>query len=332
MFWKILILLALIVALLTLSVPGKQNLEYGATFSQKFSEELNGGSDAKVGAGWKQNYLAILDDLKIKDLRLVAYWDLIEPAEGQFDFKDLDWQINEAEKRGAKIILAMGLKVPRWPECHIPDWAKGRDASARAGRLIKYEEILINRYKDNKAVWAWQVENEPYFPFGDCKIVPPAILNAEIKQVKALDSRPIVLTDAGELGFAWPYLAAKSDIFGTTLYRYINNRFLGDIRYSLIPAYYFRIKALWAGKILGKQILISELQAEPWVSESLARVPLEKQEKTMNPEIFKEIINYAERSGFPKAYLWGAEWWYWMKEKQGRPEMWEAARNAISNL
>ena len=313
MFWKILILAMLIIAvMLTLSVPGKQNLEYGVTFSQKFSTEL-------LGNDWRKNYLAILDDLKIKDFRLAAYWDLVEPVEDEFNFQDLDWQIAEAEKRGAKIILAIGLKVPRWPECHIPDWAKGGDASARAGRLIKYEEILINRYKNNKVIWAWQVENEPYFPFGDCKIVPPAILNAEIKQTKTLDTRPIVLTDAGEIGFAWPYLAAKSDIFGTTLYRYVSNRFLGNIRYSLIPAAYFRLKAGWA-KFLGKEIIISELQAEPWNNGA------------MNPEIFREIIGYAERSGFPKAYLWGAEWWYFMKEKQNKPEMWEAARDTINNF
>ena len=315
MFWKILILAMLIIAvMLTLSVPGKQNLEYGVTFSQKFSTEL-------LGNDWRKNYLAILDDLKIKDLRLAAYWDLIEPVEDEFNFQDLDWQIAEAEKRGAKIILAIGLKVPRWPECHIPKWLKSQNLKPETynAKLLNYIEKVVTRYKLHDSVWAWQVENEPYFPFGDCKVVPPAILNAEIKQVKLLDNRPIVLTDAGELGFAWPYLAAKSDIFGTTLYRYVNNRFFGDIKYSLIPAAYFRLKAGWA-KLWGKEIIISELQAEPWGNNQ------------MNQEIFKEITSYAERSGFPKAYLWGAEWWYFMKEKQNKPEMWEAARDTINNF
>jgi len=143
LFWKILIILAIFISALILSVPRKQNLKYGVTFSQKFSTEL-------VGDDWRKNYLAILDDLKIKNLRLVAYWDILEPNENKFNFEDLDWQISEAEKRGAKIILAMGLKVPRWPECHIPEWVKGEGI---AGRLIKYEEILINRYKNNKNIW-----------------------------------------------------------------------------------------------------------------------------------------------------------------------------------
>ena len=37
-------------------------------------------------------------------------------------------------------------------------------------------------------------------------------------------------------------------------------------------------------------------------------------------------IEFAEKTGFDKFYLWGAEWWYWLKEKQGRPEIWDEAR------
>lgn len=330
MSWRRKILIAAITAFLASaiffvsSVPRRQNLSYGITFSQKFAEELG-----PPAGGWQENYLAILDDLKVKDLRLIAYWDLVEPEEDKFNFNDLDWQVAEAGKRGAKIILAVGRKAPRWPECHEPVWSRNMKLETRNTKLLNYIMETVTRYRFHDSIVAWQVENEPLFPFGECGITPPSLLNQEIKLVKSLSDKPIILTDSGELGFAWPYLAAKSDIFGTTLYRYINNRFLGDIRYSLIPASYFRIKAWWAKKVLGKEILISELQAEPWASESLAKVPLERQNKTMNPEIFKEIIEYAERSGFPKAYLWGAEWWYWMKEKQGRPEMWEMAKQLL---
>jgi len=28
-------------------------------------------------------------------------------------------------------------------------------------------------------------------------------------------------------------------------------------------------------------------------------------------------------------YLWGSEWWYWLKEKQNDPKIWEEAKNLI---
>jgi hypothetical protein len=66
------------------------DIEWGAVFSQKHSEDL--------GLDWKENYIAILDDLGIKKLKIVGYWDLFEEKEGSFSFEDLDWQINEAKE------------------------------------------------------------------------------------------------------------------------------------------------------------------------------------------------------------------------------------------
>ena len=40
---------------------------------------------------------------------------------------------------------------------------------------------------------------------------------------------------------------------------------------------------------------------------------------------FNEMIDFASKTGFDQQYLWGAEWWYWMKE-QGYSEHWEIAK------
>lgn len=77
---------------------------FGVTFSRFKAEELK--------LDWRETYLAILDDLKVKHLRLGAYWDDIETQSGQYDFSNLDWQIEEAEKHGAQIILAIGFRLP----------------------------------------------------------------------------------------------------------------------------------------------------------------------------------------------------------------------------
>ena len=73
-----------------------------------------------------------------------------------------------------------------------------------------------------------------------------------------------------------------------------------------------------------------ELQAEPWASKPFYTVSLETQAKTMNPEIFKQNIEYAKNTGLDKFYLWGVEWWYWMKEKQNQPQIWNEAKNLFS--
>ena len=82
---------------------------------------------------------------------------------------------------------------------------------------------------------------------------------------------------------------------------------------------------------MGKEAIIVELQAEPWSQISLEQTSFEDQAKSMDPKKFREIVDYAERSGFSEAYFWGVEWWYWMKEKKHMPEMWEQAKLVISN-
>ena len=87
---------------------------FGVTFSTKFSSEL--------GLDWKELYSAILDDLQVKEIRLPIYWDDIEKEEGKFDFSQYDYIIDEGSKKGVKFIVNIGWRLPRWPECHAPEW------------------------------------------------------------------------------------------------------------------------------------------------------------------------------------------------------------------
>ena len=74
-----------------------------------------------------------------------------------------------------------------------------------------------------------------------------------------------------------------------------------------------------------KQVLLIELSAEPWLVEPVADVSVETQLTRMDIDKFKEIIRYAARTNFDTKYLWGAEWWYYMKLR-GHPEFWEYAQ------
>jgi hypothetical protein len=46
----------------------------------------------------------------------------------------------------------------------------------------------------------------------------------------------------------------------------------------------------------------------------------------MNLKQLKENIEFASRSGHREIYLWGVEWWYYLKEKN-QPEFWNEAKS-----
>jgi hypothetical protein len=76
---------------------------------------------------------------------------------------------------------------------------------------------------------------------------------------------------------------------------------------------------------------VIELQAEPWINGSTIDNSLDEQFKSMNPAQLRANVDYAEKVGFPEIYLWGVEWWYWLKEKQGHPELWDTAKELYKN-
>jgi hypothetical protein len=311
-----------------------EKINWGIVFSQKHSELL--------GLDWKGNYLAILDDLKAKKLKLVAYWDLIEKKEGVYSFEDLDWQINEAEKRNAKVLLVIGRRLPRWPECHIPDWAENSAESTQQQKVLALIEQIILRYKDNPTIEFWQVENEPFFPFGECPPLDKKFLKKEVDLVKSLDTRatakgederssstnqrPVVVSESGEFPL-WFNAAKFGDIVGHTLYRKV---WVQELKiyftYPFPPIFYGR-KAWLINKLFHKKVICVELQAEPWGPTLLYDLPLEEQKKTMDIEQFKKNIEFAKNTGIDTFYLWGAEWWYWLKEKQNDSRIWDEARD-----
>lgn len=119
------VLLIVLAAVFVSRVPISQPKAFGTTFSSFYAELF--------GLDWQKAYTAIFEDLGIKKVRLPAYWNEIEKSENEYDFSRLDWQIKEAEKHNAEIILAVGLKLPRWTECHEPDWLLDKKKPKTAG-------------------------------------------------------------------------------------------------------------------------------------------------------------------------------------------------------
>lgn len=317
-FFTLIIFLFLIFLLSRGHIYGNNELEYGITFSKKQAESL--------GLDWRKVYLAALDELGVKKIRLPAYWDEVEKNGDEFFWDDLDWQIAEAEEHGAEIILAVGGRLPRWPECHFPGWAEGLTKEEREAKILSYIEKVVSRYKENKSIAAWQVENEPFLAhFGDCPEVDGEFLDEEITLTRSLDVRPIVVTDSGELS-VWIPAARRADIFGTTMYSDTYSRHLKMyIHYPIAPGFFRFKKNITRLFAKPDKWVVIELQAEPWGPVPYQNLSKEERDRTMNLEKFREIIEFARLSGFKEFYLWGVEWWYW-ERAEGRPEMWEEAK------
>lgn len=324
-FWPMLIIFVLLVALYffkwSSNYPLNRDLKhapdfFGVTFSTKFCAEL--------GLDWKEVYLAMLDDLKVKEVRLPVYWDEIEKEKGVYDFSDYDYILQEGAKRNVKFIVNIGWRLPRWPECHAPKWATTESLAVTQVRTIEMLETVLDHYKDNAAIVAWQLENEPFFDaFGVCPPSDEAFFKRELSVVKAKDSRPVMVSATGEMSM-WRREAKYGDLFGSTVYRVVWGKYTNYIRYP-IPSWFYRLKAYLAG-IEPENRYVVELQAEPWVPNgNMIYLPREEADKSFNINQFKANLQYAININFKKTYLWGVEWWYY-QYKNGDEAYWELAR------
>lgn len=318
--WSVIFLVVVIAGIFALSfraVPA--HIEYGASFSKLHADELQ--------LDWKETYRALLDDLGIKKLRLSAHWPMIEPEQDTFNFSELDFQMREAAAHDASVILAVGKKTPGWPECHTPDWAEGLERDEEHAARIAYMTAVVERYRDAPALLMWQVENEPFLDFARalCGKVDEDFFAEEIALVRSLDPKhKILVTDGGEFGL-WYKTRHYGDVFGSTMYLYVWSSHTGYVRYP-ISAWFFRAKQNLLDAIAGAKPSISiEVGLEPWLIRPIVEVPLDEQLERMSIERFNEVLSIAARSGFDTHYLWGAEWWYYMKEHE-HPEFWDMAK------
>ncbi len=305
----------------TASAPKQTKIIWGVNFSQMQAENLK--------LDWKKVYLAMLEDLGAKHIKLLVQWDWVEGKKDELYFKDVDWQIEQAQSHGANIIMVLGMKTGRWPECHIPVWAGSISKQEQQAEILKYIKEMVLRYKDKKSIVAWQAENEPLFKFGQCPWYDEDFLKREVAFIKSLDpTRPVIISDSGEQSL-WFDAARIGDVVGSTMYRKLWFHVTDTIGFYgtfPVPPLFYYLKAQMVRYLFNKEVICVELQAEPWAYKTFYDISLEEQEKTMNLKQFKENIDYAKKTGLGEFYLWGTEWWYWLKETQHKPEIWDEAR------
>ena len=289
----------------------------GVSFSQVQAE--------RYGSDWRTNYTAVIDELGFKHLRIAAYWDRLEPQPGVYDFSETDYMVAEAKKRGAKLTMVIGQKSLRVPECYYPAWLDKNDAALVAENANKMLKVVVERYKNESTIEAWQLENEFLLKsFGDCPAqnLNNEALKKELATVQSVDtSRPIILTQSNQTGF--PVFGPLADIFGFSMYRWVWSPF-GYYKYPQTGIFNWW-KAAIINAYTGNQIKVHELQAEAWDYTGNENLEFARSQATMNPAQLIDNIEYARQTQIKRIDLWGSEWWYALKQ-QAHPEMWETVK------
>lgn len=280
---------------------------------------------------------AAINDLGIRSFRLVGYWSEIEKVEGNYDFSELDWQFQKAEASNSKVSLAIGLRQPRWPECHMPTWALNTPKENWQPKLNNFMEAVIKRYKNSSALESYQLENEYFLSvFGECPDFSRDRLVSEYDMVKKLDPDHTLIVSRSNNWGGYPINKPIPDEFAMSVYKRVWDKSVTKryIEYPYPPWFYSSLAGVQE-LIHGKPMRIHELQMESWLPEKgdyhmndVSDIP--EQDKSMNPEIMKKRIKYGVDTGMRDIDLWGFEWWYWQK-MNGHPELWNTAKEEISN-
>jgi hypothetical protein len=274
---------------------------------------------------------ALRDDLGFKRFRLVSYWEDIEKTKGTYDFSELDWEFQKVNEVGGEVTLSIGLRQPRWPECHQPDWAKGETKDQWYPQLKQFMEAVIRHYQGNPALVSYQLENEFFLNvFANCGDSDRQRLIEEFNLVKSLDdSHPIIISLSNNyLGI--PISQPQADQIGVSVYKRVWDKTITHNYFEYpFPSWYYSWRAGMAEIATGASSMLHELQAEPWPPMPIKEASIAEQNKSMDAARLAERIKYGRDTGFKDIDLWGGEWWYWRKVKFNDPSLWNVVKGEM---
>jgi len=319
---------------------------YGIAFwyQQKHKDE-----PLKIGTTFVPNYAryfesepkevlgAMINDLGIKRYRLVSYWNNHEPESDQYDFTELDWQFDMIEEAGGEIALSIGLRQPRWPECHGPEWAMAKSVPEWTEDLKEYMQVTIERYKDRDVLVEYQLENEFLLTvFGDCPDHSRERLIEEYNFVKTIDdTRPLIVNRSNNAVPSWPVNEPRADKVGAAVYKRVWDKTITKRNFEYpLPSWFYSFLAGGTELTTGRESIIHELQMESWLAEGLdydmRDAPLDNLYETFGPDRVESRIQYAVNTGIRDIDLWGVEWWYQLKTQRNAPEIWDTAKEELA--
>jgi hypothetical protein len=259
-----------------------------------------------------------------------GYWENGETVPGQYDFSFLDWQMDKAQAAGIKVSLAIGLRQPRWPECHMPQWAAVLPKSEWEPKLKDYIKAVVERYRNNPALAEYQLENEFFLTvFGECPDFTRDRLVDEYNMVKELDPNHTLIVSRSNNAIGWPIGDPQPDKSAVSVYKRVWDKTLTRRYFEYpFPAWFYGTLAGWYELSSGSNTFIHELQAEAWLPDGfdMQTAPVEELYKSLSPQRLHDRFEYGRATGMRTMDLWGVEWWYFMKERRDAPALWETAK------
>ncbi len=283
--------------------------KYGVSFSVKQCRSL--GVDAHdcldwlIAQGWRR-------------FRLMSYWNECEKEQGSYDFTELDWQLKRIARAKGVVMLCLGVKQPRWPEYHWPDWALSLGEAERTAALLRFIEQTIAHVRERKVIISYQLENEALLRgFGEHISISRRRLRSEFDLVKRLDpTRPIIMSTSN--GWGIPLRRPIPDIVGFSYYSVMYKN--GQYRETIQRPWLHRLRRWIISVIWHRPVFIHELQAEPWGPKAIWEMPFAEHAKSMDQNRMEANVQAAQSINVYPIDLWGAEWWYWCGI-QGNPQI-----------
>lgn len=279
-------------------------------------------------------------------IRLCVYWNEVEPIQGRFNFTTLDWLIEECRKHSLEVVLAVGMKAPRWPEFHFPEWIKKSQETNYTDRPMDSDKILaelalkfverVAEHLQDIPIAYWQVENEALSKPGvaggrylskkfvqqEVDLVKTIRPEAKILLTNSVSMLPIPDDDQQALEDSIPL----ADAIGFNVYTKVP---LSKTTYLEVFPFYWEKLAEWKNELIkyGKEPWIAEAQAEPWEWNQLVAIK-QPEYPSASPDRMTTLVSRLSQMDYQTVLLWGCEYWVWNK-KQGNPEWLETVRKLV---
>lgn len=311
------------------------NLKYRPLYGVSYSFEQAGW----YGLDSRKSYSTLLDQVKVDWMRLPFFWDQMIDKSGNLKIDDLKFAIEEAKKHNVKVIVAIGAKVPYYPEFHLPSDVKsqlkfGEAITSQhkiAPELLAIDRKVVSELAAYDNIAYWQVENEPLLGNVNGWKIFPDLIAEEVKVVRETDplGRPVILNHPAGwfLDNDWKKLLpilGQGDVFATSAYFKTQGTdlilfklagsefhipwpksFMWPVQsWLFVSPNFASIKSQVAKN--GNDLWILEMQSEPYIRQ---KADAGASDFSFSPSDIQLGNNFLKSYGIKSVGLWGAHFW-----------------------